>query len=226
MTPGMLAELSAAAPKLAGLCGAIVLAGDGKAFCSGFDLDLCRKSPDGTVLRALLTGLSESILALRGLEVPVVAAVQGAAIAGGCALLGGCDCVVTHRDASFGYPVTRLGISPAVSAPFLSAAVGHGAARERLLDPGLISGTDAYRIGIAGECVESSDAVLSRALELAGMFAEKPPGSMAATKSWMNTLDQSASDARRALEVSLSLTGGPEERERLAASWAGSASRG
>src|SRR5690606_31084299 len=89
---------------------ALLLRGEGPVFCAGFDLDACRHDP--LAMRALLTGLSATILALRTCPCPVVIAAQGAAIAGGCALLGGADFVVTDAQARFGYPVTLLGISP------------------------------------------------------------------------------------------------------------------
>lgn len=225
MTPAMLREFPIAASTLASSCRVVVIAGAGKTFCSGFDLSLCKNSPDGAVLRELLTGLYDSIDALRALHVPVIAAVQGAAIAGACALLGGCDFVITHDQASLGYPVARLGISPAVSAPFLASSIGPGPARERLLDTGLITGARARSIGLASESLQSPDLVLPRALELAATLADKPPEAIAATRCWLMELDRHRIETSKALEASLALTGGPEERERLAAFWTANPNR-
>lgn len=199
---------------------AILIEGEGPVFCSGFDLDACRDAPDGSVMRRFLSALSESIALLRSAGVPVVIAAQGGAIAGGCALLGGADIVVTNRDAKLGYPVVRLGVSPAVSAPFLRASVPDGAARARMLEPALIDGAEAVRIGLAHECIENADAVRPRALELAAALGEKPGFAIAATKSWLRELDAITPEIiADALGASLSLTGGDEERERLAALW-------
>lgn len=217
LTPDMLAAFTAAAREAARDAGALVLAGNGRAFCAGFDLALCHAAPDGSVMRELLAGLSGAIRALRELPVPVVAAAHGAAIAGGCALLGGADIVVTDRAAKLGYPVLPLGVSPAVSAPFLRLGIGDGPTRARLLDPGLISGERALRLGLAHECVDDSDQVRPRAIELARSLAAKPAPALRATKRWLNELDATAAaTADAALQASLSLTGSSEEREALA----------
>lgn len=197
---------------------AIVLDGAGAAFCSGFDLTLCRETSEA--LTRLLSGLSEAIVAMRSCPMPVVLAAHGAAIAGGCALLGGADIVVTHTEAKIGYPVVRLGISPAVSAPFLRQSIGDGKARERLLDSTLISGWDAYRLGLAHECLEDAGKVRDRAMAIAEQLAAKPTHGLAATKRWLGEIDGSFTDEpARALAVSQSLVGSPEERTRLAALW-------
>ncbi|HEY9595853.1 MAG TPA: enoyl-CoA hydratase/isomerase family protein, partial [Spirochaetia bacterium] len=172
---------------------AIVLEGNGAAFCSGFDLTLCRENPDA--LGQLLAGLSGVVRVLRECPVPVLLAAHGAAIAGGCALLGGADLVVTHTDAKIGYPVVRLGISPAVSAPFLRQSVGDGRTRERMLDTALMSGWDAMRLGLAHECLEDAGKVRDRALALAEQLAAKPPWGLTATKRWLGDIDGSFGDA-------------------------------
>lgn len=215
LTPDMLHDLHREITTTEGR--ALLLRGEGKVFCSGFDLSLCHQSADGSVMRSLLQGLSDCIAALRATPIPVVIAAHGGAIAGGCALLGGCDFAVTDAAAQLGYPVVRLGISPAVSAPFLRNALTFGHARERLLDSGLISGLEAKRIGLVSECCETPEEVFPRALAIAEMLASKPPGAMAATRRWLRDLE--ASDQREtreeALEVSLSRTGTAEESTRL-----------
>ena len=212
----MLGELSEPRSPSAG---AVLLDGNGAAFCSGFDLTLCKENSDA--LRILLTSLSAAISAMRSCPLPVVVAAHGAALAGGCALLGGADLVVSHTDARIGYPVVRLGISPAVSAPFLAQSVGFGPARERLLDSSLISGWQALQLGLVHECIEDAGKVRERALQLAELLALKPAGGMRATKALLNELDESLDDPRirRALETSLSLVGCPEERARVAQLW-------
>jgi enoyl-CoA hydratase/carnithine racemase len=172
-------------------------------------------------MRSLLTGLSNVIAALRKCPCPVVIAAHGAAIAGGCALLGGADFVITNATAKMGYPVTRLGVSPAVSSPFLRQMVSDGSARARLLDSELINGTTACAIGLAHECVDDADAVVPRAMELARALAAKPPGALRETKRWLNHLDGSCDGEtiHGALHASLGLVGGDEERMFLNRMW-------
>ena len=219
LTPDMLGRLAAAIPEAARASRCLVLAGAGKVLCAGFDLSLCKDDHSGSVMRSLLTGLSRAVRALREVPVPVVIAAHGAAIAGGCALLGGGDVVITDDQATLGYPVTRMGISPAVSAPFLRLSIGDAACRERLLDSGLISGADAVRLGLAHESLAGADDVIPRSLAVAAGLAEKPAGAMAATKSWLNQVSPVGTFADAALGVSLGLAGGPEERSRLAQLW-------
>jgi len=199
---------------------ALVVRGEGSVFCAGFDLRMCLD--DRGVLPALLRGLSSVVRAMRRLPKPVVVGAHGAAIAGGCALLGGADLVVTNQDAKLGYPVLPLGISPAVSAPTLAASVGRRAMRERLLDPALIDGQEARRIGLADYAVDLLEDVAPRSQIEAIKLGDKPPWAFCATKLWLNEIEGSDSDEwfDRALEASLSLVGSAEERERLAGLYA------
>ncbi len=218
LTPKMLGSL-ASHIDTAGSAHAIVLSGVGEAFCAGFDLSLCRDDPG--VLGQLLAGLSRVVRLLRQSPAPIVISAHGAAIAGGCALLGGGDIVVTTQAAKIGYPVVRLGISPAVSAPTLRCAVGDGHARARMLDSGLIDGRRALAIGLAHECVDTAAACEARAIAIAEELAAKPRHALAYTKRWLNEIDGTGRDDAyaAALEVSQSLVGGEEERERLEQLW-------
>lgn len=228
LTPQMLDELLAsiapittsadasAAPRV------LVLAGAGASFCAGFDLALMRDDDDA--LRAMLRSLSACVRALRRLQLPVVIGAHGAAVAGGCALLSGADVVVTDRNAKVGYPVLRLGVSPAVNAPGLMPMLGPGGARARFLDTALIHGSEAVRVGLAHECVDAPEQVLPRAIELAVALAAKPAHALAATKSLLNELEGAALDDvaldaafERGLNVSLNLVGGDESRALLRA---------
>jgi methylglutaconyl-CoA hydratase len=219
LTPDMFAELERELVDPGGVGRAVVLTGSGPVFCGGFDLQLCRERPGA--LAELLVRLSGAIRRLRGLAVPVVVGVQGAAIAGGCALLGGADHVVANEDATFGYPVVRLGLSPAVSAPFMCRTLSPGACRRLLLDPGLVRGSEARRIGLVHECVARPEDVLPAALRAAGALADKPAGAFAATKRWLREIEAGVGDeeegwARRGLDVSLATSGSEECARALA----------
>jgi enoyl-CoA hydratase/carnithine racemase len=195
---------------------ALLLTGNGPVFCGGFDLKLCLDKP-GT-LETLLRELAALCSALRAFPKPVVIAAHGAAIAGGCALLAAADFVVTDASAKIGYPVTPLGISPAISAASLRQAIGDGPCRERQLDPALVGGTEAVRVGLAHEVVSSPDQVLPRAIELARSLAAKPPGAFRATKEWLCEIADALAPlnaAGRALAASLSIIESPEQIARL-----------
>lgn len=218
LTPEMQASLKQAIIAAPSSGKALLLSGEGAVFCAGFDLSLCKESPEGEVMRSLLVGLHACVTALCELDIPVVIAAQGAAIAGGCAILGGGDVIVTNADAKLGYPVARLGVSPAVSAPFLANLAGVGAARVRQLENGLIDGRAALACGLAHECLDRAEDVHPRALELARLLAAKPASALAATKRWLREIAPITS-AEDGLQASLSLVGGEEERRMLPFAW-------
>ncbi len=195
---------------------ALLLSGNGPVFCGGFDLKLCLDEP-GT-LESLLRELSALVSTLRAFPKPVVIAAHGGAIAGGCAILAAADLVVADAQAKIGYPVTPLGISPAISAASLRLEIGDGPCRERLLDPAVISGREAARIGLVHEVVAMPTEVRPRALELARMLGDKPPGAYRATKEWLTEIDahpNGTDAAERALAASVSIADQPEQQTRL-----------
>ena len=221
LTPEMLGSLETALAGIPDDARAVVLSGDGRMFCAGFDLKACAADTSGDTMRALLTGLSRCIRAMRALPQPVVGAIHGGAIAGGCALLGGMDIVAADRAATLGYPVVKIGVSPAVSAPFLTGAIPDGPARALLLDPGLIDAPRAHALGLVHALVDGPGAAREHANAIARDLAAKPVGGLRATKDLLSTL---ASDrtghADGALEVSLGRAGSDEERAMLGALWA------
>lgn len=202
---------------------ALVILGQGKTFCAGFDLKACAADPGGETMRALLTGLSRCVGAMRDHPAPVVLGVHGAAVAGGCALLGGADVVIANRTAKLGYPVVRIGVSPAVSSPYMLAAMHEGVVRARLLDTELIDGSQALKLGMIHELCEEPGDVRHRTLEIAESLAIKPGSGCKATKRWLNEIcSVSGERAGAGLNASLELTGNDEERARLAALWGAS----
>lgn len=222
LTPDALRALAQALREAPASTHTVLLQGEGRAFCAGFDLSLCKDDPPHQpTLGALLTHLAAAVRAMRDQPRPVVLCAHGAAIAGGCALLGGADLVVADRAAKLGYPVVRLGVSPAVSAPWLRLAVGDGQARSRTLDTQLITGERAHELGLVHELTETPDDARPRALELARSLAAKPPHAVAATRGWLDRIGASpaAGDAERALAASMSLVGHDESRTMLAEVW-------
>ncbi|MCE2880870.1 MAG: enoyl-CoA hydratase/isomerase family protein [Planctomycetaceae bacterium] len=207
---------------------AVVLSGEGSVFCAGFDLSLCADEPART--RELLDGLAACVGALRGLDMPVVARVQGAALAGGCALLTSCDFVVVAADALVGYPVHRIGISPAVSATTLFSRMGPRA-RELMMLSEPVDGRRALAMGLATHCVEGAEALDAEVAALVTRLLAKGPQAMRATKRWMRAIEErdagelgpaAARDAdamRRTLAASNALVDGEEFATMLRAFW-------
>ena len=97
------------------LC-AIVIRGAGKDFCSGADLSALQKISESSVLENLedAKNLMELFALIRKVKVPVIAAVHGRALAGGCGLATACDLVVAAKSARFGYPEVKIGFVPAM----------------------------------------------------------------------------------------------------------------
>jgi len=225
LTPAMVRAFVGTIDELAGDddVRAVCITGEGNLFCAGFDLPLCQADPKA--LPALLGSLSEAVAAMRRCVKPVVIGAHGAALAGGCALLAGADLVVADRGCKLGYPVANLGISPAVSAPSLLTRLGpgSGAARRRLLDPGLTTAEEAAPHNLIDVLVELPEDVAPRAQLESMRLAKHPPAAVAAVKRHVASIDGSSDDERRrvGLGASLSLTDDAEYHSRLGAFLAG-----
>lgn len=221
MTPLMLTAMLAEIERCGHEGRALVVAGEGDSFCAGFDMKMVHD--DFRVLGELLTGLSRVIRAMRRLDQPVVVAAHGAAVAGGCALLGGADIGVTNQDARLGYPVVKLGVSPAVNGASLGNLVGFGKARELMLDPGLIDGLEAKRVGLVQVCCDIREDVIPASVRWAKKLATKDRAVFAETKRHLNEVDGSASDGafERSLAASMGLVGTDDQVRRVAGLWAG-----
>ena len=136
----------------------VVLAAEGKAFCAGADLDYLQKLSTYDFNQNLED--SENLMRLFYLiytmRKPVIAKVQGAAVAGGCGLATVCDIVVASQDATFGYTEVAIGFLPAIVLTFLLRRVGEGKARELVLTGKMISASDALSYGMVNEVVPPS----------------------------------------------------------------------
>jgi methylglutaconyl-CoA hydratase len=173
---------------------AMLLCGQGPSFCGGFDLAACAQTPQ--LLRPMVERLSAAVQAVRALPMPVVAQVQGAALAGGCALVAGCDFVHAAADAQMGYPVHRIGVSPTVTLPALMANAGAGRAREITMGGAVYSGAEAVRVGLATHLVPAGEDVAAHARAMCERLAKKGPHALRATKAWLNELDGSQDSTR------------------------------
>ncbi len=161
----------------------LILTGAGKAFCSGMDLDnlkaLVGRSPEQSLKDS--ETMAHLFRALYDFPKPTIAAVNGAAVAGGCGLATLCDFTLAVPEAKFGYTEVRIGFVPAIVSTFLLRQVGEKQARDLLLTGRIIGADEAHRIGLINEIVPA-EKLIERARELATQLMENSPTSLMYTK--------------------------------------------
>jgi methylglutaconyl-CoA hydratase len=165
----------------------LILTGAGKAFSSGMDLDNL-KTLIGRPPEQNLQDSQTMVRMFRTLyEFPkvTIAAVNGAAIAGGTGLALLCDFTLAVPEAKFGYTEVRIGFVPAIVSTFLLRQVGEKQARDLLLTGRIIGTEEAARMGLVNEIVPPEN-LLARARELAAVLMENSPASLRATKKLLN----------------------------------------
>lgn len=162
---------------------AVILAGDGPSFCAGADIDWMRAAMtldiEGNEHDAM--AMAEMFETIDTCPVPVIARVQGAALGGGMGLCAVADLVVAEAGTRFGFTETRLGILPAVIAPFVIAKIGETNARALFPGGRRFDAIRAQRIGLIHEVVEG-EAALDRAVDtaIADVLAAGPTAARAA----------------------------------------------
>ena len=167
------------------LARSVILTGSGPAFCAGMDLDELRGTLGATVEPELIWEDAQRLSALYeliyALPKPTIAAVNGAAVAGGAGLVTVCDLAVAVPGAKFGYPEVRRGLVAAMVLPHLLRHVGERAARWLLLTGELIDAAEAQRIGLIN-AVATPEALMETASQWAGWLAEGGPKALTTTK--------------------------------------------
>lgn len=184
MTPEMQEELLAAMQEAAaGDCRVVVLAGAGETFCAGLDLSSLQGMNDKPASEhtADAERVAQLFRKLYELPKPTIAAVNGAAIAGGTGLAALCDFTLAVPEAKFGYTEVKIGFVPALVSAFLVLQVGDKRARDLLLTGRLFGAEEAHRLGLVNEIVQPN-CLTARTLELAETLKANSPESMAATK--------------------------------------------
>jgi methylglutaconyl-CoA hydratase len=168
---------------------AVIVSAAGSAFCAGMDLTemqatskeadaLERWHDDALVYRDLL----ETMLRF---PKPLIAAVQGPALAGGLGLVLACDIVLAAPEATFGLPEPKRGLVAGVVAPLLAFRIGAGRAAYALLTTQNIPSDEAHRIGLVHELVKA-DQLWPRGQQLAGECAKSAPEALLMTKRMLN----------------------------------------
>ena len=134
---------------------AIVIRGAGKDFCSGADLESLRKISEASYEENLedARSLAELFALIRRVKVPVIAAVHGRALAGGCGLATACDLVIAAESARFGYPEVKIGFVPAIVMAFLRRNVSEKRAFAIATQGFEFSAAEAERLGLVNHVV-------------------------------------------------------------------------
>ena len=175
----------------------LILTGAGKAFCSGMDLENL-KSLLGRSPKQNLEDSQTMVRLFRALyEFPkvTIAAVNGAAIAGGTGLALLCDFTLAVPEAKFGYTEVHIGFVPAIVSTFLLRQVGEKQARDLLLTGRLFGAGEAARMGLINEVVAPEE-LMTRARELAASLLENSPASLRATKQLLTDHARAELDAQ------------------------------
>jgi methylglutaconyl-CoA hydratase len=219
--PELIAELVSTLAELeAGDARVLILTGAGKAFCSGMDLEAL----------AALAGLSHEqnledsrrmarlFRAIYSFPKPTIAAVNGAAMAGGCGIATLCDFTLAAPEARFGYTEVKIGFLPAIVSVFLLRQIGEKQARDLLLTGRDFDAAEAARIGLVTEIVPAEN-LLARAGEIARSLLAASPTSIARLKSLLRESDDADLDRliERAVQANAAIRSTADFREGLAA---------
>lgn len=168
----------------------VLLAGTGKDFCAGADLSELERAHETGILENLEDAqrLADLFLSMRRHPRPVVAAVRGRALAGGCGLATACDIVLAAQSAQFGYPEVNIGFVPAMVMALLRRSVSEKAAFELVATGNLISAARARELGLVQE-VFSDDAFETETQAYVSKLASKPQSAVLLSKQLLYHMD-------------------------------------
>jgi methylglutaconyl-CoA hydratase len=199
----------------------VILTGSGKAFCAGMDLEeLCALAMTHSLAKHLEDArrIAKLFYKLYSFPKPVITAVNGAAIAGGCGLATLADITLCVPEAKFGYTEVRIGFLPALVAVFLRRQVGEKQARELLLTGRFIDSAEACRLGLVNEIVGDRD-LMDRAREVANGILACSPSSILQTKRMFHLHDEKMirAELELAIEANAEIRSTDDFREGVAA---------
>jgi len=189
--PTLIAEIEGwarSAARHAGLRVA-VLAGAGKAFSAGADLEWMAQSASYTREQNLEDARRMAAMfdALNTLPVPLVGRVHGAALGGGAGLVAVCDIVVAEEQTTFGFTEVRLGLVPAVISPYVLAKIGRSAARELFLTGARFTAARAREIGLV-HAVTGPDQMEATVAAYIREILAAAPEAVRTAKRWIDEL--------------------------------------
>lgn len=197
----------------------VILTGAGKAFCAGMDLallaEIANNSPEQNMEDS--RRMARMFRRIWSYSKPMIAAVNGVALAGGCGLATLCDFTLAVPEAKFGYTEVKLGFLPAIVSVFLTRQIGEKRARDLLLTGRLLEASEARKIGLVTEIVPP-ERLLERARELADLLIAASPSSLTRAKRLLTSAAASSIDAdlERAVLENARIRCTPDFREGLA----------
>ncbi len=163
--------------------GAMVVAGDEKAFAAGADIKEMADNSASQMKKADFTAAFARILTI---EKPTIAAVSGWALGGGMEIALSCDMIIASESAKFGQPEVTIGVIPGAGATQrLTHALGKAVAMEMILNNRILSAVEALEFGLVNRVVEV-EAYLDEAIKLAGEIAARAPLAVRAAKKMIN----------------------------------------
>jgi len=173
----------------------VILAANGRGFCSGHDLKEIRAMSGVPEVESLFARCSRMMMTITSLPQPIIAKVHGIATAAGCQLVATCDLAVASTDAKFATPGVNIGAFCSTPSVALGRAVGRKAAMEMLLTGEMIDASRAREIGLVNRVV-APEALDGEVDALARLVASKSPTAIATGKRvFYRQLEQSLSDA-------------------------------
>src|ERR1700723_1175114 len=182
----------------------VILTGAGKAFCAGMDLEMlsaiAKQSP--TENQEDSRRIAKMLRRIWSFPRPMIAAVNGAAYAGGCGIATLCDFTLAVPEAKFGYTEVKIGFLPAIVSVFLTRQIGEKRARDLLLTGRQVDGPEAKELGLINEIVPA-DKLMARVNELAEVLIAASPSSITRAKRLLVSAAAASLDAeieRAALE--------------------------
>ena len=169
---------------------AVVVAARGETFCAGADIGWMRRAAALSEAENLADAgaLAELLAVLNTLPKPTVALVQGPAYGGGVGLVACCDIALAVRRARFQFSEVKLGLIPAVIAPYAIAAIGARQARRYFLTAEPMSAEEALRLGLVHEVLDDAAALGAAGGRIAGALAAAAPGALAEAKALIAAL--------------------------------------
>lgn len=169
---------------------AIVIRGEGDDFCSGADLSALQKIAESDIVENLkdAESLMELFVAIRKIEKPVIAAVHGRALAGGCGLATACDIVLASESARFGYPEVKIGFVPAMVMAILRRNLGEKLSFEMLTRGFDFSAEDAFDMGLINKVLDEKG-FAGAVMDYAGEYSEVSASAVALSKRLLYSID-------------------------------------
>ena len=202
LSPELIEELTVALHEAESCeCGVVILTGAGPAFCSGLDMDhletMTASTPEES--RRDSENMARVLRTLYEFPKPVIAAVNGPAIAGGMGLATIADFTLATPESKFGYTEVRVGFVPAIVASFLLRQIGEKRTRDLLLTGRLIKAQEALQLGLVTQIV-TADELMKTARALAQSLLLNSPQAMQSVKKLLakhaaRRLDEELADA-------------------------------